>query len=92
VITPLKSPSSHPARRHPEEPAILPAPGATRWGIAGRAVRETLRRAGTDPGLSTAHLEIFAGGLHEYLTEFLDSMQQLSSNIQRSFFSSTTVE
>jgi uncharacterized alpha-E superfamily protein len=36
--------------------------------------------------------EIFAGGLHEYLTEFLESSQELSSQIQRSFFASTTVE
>jgi uncharacterized alpha-E superfamily protein len=36
--------------------------------------------------------EIFAGGLHEYLTEFLESSQDLSSQIQRSFFASTTVE
>jgi len=36
--------------------------------------------------------EIFAGGLHEYLTEFLESTQDLSVHIQRSFFSSTIVE
>ena len=36
--------------------------------------------------------EIFAGGLHEYLTEFLESMQDLSSQIQKSFFSSRVVE
>ena len=36
--------------------------------------------------------EIFAGGLHEYLTEFLDSMKGLSQEIQRSFFSSRTLE
>jgi uncharacterized alpha-E superfamily protein len=36
--------------------------------------------------------EIFAGGLHEYLTEFLESTQALSSGIQRSFFSSRVVE
>src|SRR5436190_128939 len=30
--------------------------------------------------------EIFATGLHEYLTEFLESMQDLSAQIQRSFF------
>ena len=32
--------------------------------------------------------DIFAGGLHEYLTTFLDSMQDLSRLIQASFFSS----
>jgi uncharacterized alpha-E superfamily protein len=36
--------------------------------------------------------EIFSGGLHEYLTEFLVAMQELSSEIQRSFFSSRVVE
>ncbi len=36
--------------------------------------------------------EIFSGGLHEYLTEFLESMQELSALIQRSFFASTAVE
>ena len=36
--------------------------------------------------------EIFADGLHEYLTDFLDSMQDLSDEIQRSFFSSRLVE
>jgi len=36
--------------------------------------------------------EIFAGGLHECLTDFLDSMQGLSQSIQGSFFSSRMVE
>src|SRR5258705_13137045 len=36
--------------------------------------------------------DIFADGLHEYLTEFLVSMQGLSVQIQKSFFASTTVE
>ena len=36
--------------------------------------------------------EIFRGGLHEYLTEFLESTQDLSVHIQRSFFASTMVE
>ena len=36
--------------------------------------------------------DIFAAGLHEYLTAFLDSMQDLSEDIQRSFFSSRVVE
>jgi uncharacterized alpha-E superfamily protein len=36
--------------------------------------------------------EIFATGLHEYLTEFLDAMQELSQDIQASFFSSRVVE
>src|SRR5258707_4882245 len=36
--------------------------------------------------------EIFSTGLHEYLTEFLESMQGLSADIQRSFFSARTVE
>ncbi len=55
---------------------------------------ETLRRAGQILAqLQYGRIsEIFSGGLHEYLTEFLESMQQLSSHIQRSFFSSTTVE
>jgi len=55
---------------------------------------ETLRRAGQILAqLQYGRIsEIFSNGLHEYLTEFLDSMQQLSSHVQRSFFSSTTVE
>ena len=55
---------------------------------------ETLRRAGQIlDGLQYGRIsEIFAGGLHEYLTEFLDSMEDLSSQIQQSFFSSRTVE
>ena len=36
--------------------------------------------------------EIFAGGLHEYLTEFLESMEDLSTQIQQSFFSARVVE
>ncbi len=31
--------------------------------------------------------DIFAGGLHEYLTDYLDDMQELSTQIQASFFS-----
>jgi uncharacterized alpha-E superfamily protein len=55
---------------------------------------ETLRRAGQILSqLQYGRIsEIFAGGLHEYLTEFLESTQQLSSHVQRSFFSSTMVE
>ncbi len=36
--------------------------------------------------------DIFSSGLHEYLTEFLESMQDLSGDIQRSFFSARVVE
>ena len=55
---------------------------------------ETLRRAGAIlAGLQYGRIsDIFSGGLHEYLTEFLDSMQDLSVQIQKSFFSATTVE
>jgi uncharacterized alpha-E superfamily protein len=55
---------------------------------------DTVRRAGQIlAGLQYGRIsEIFAGGLHEYLTEFLESMQDLSSQIQRSFFSSRVVE
>jgi len=55
---------------------------------------ETLRRAGQIlAGLQYGRVsDIFAGGLHEYLTEFLDSMHELSQDIQRSFFSSRVVE
>ena len=55
---------------------------------------DAVRRAGK----SLAALEygrisdIFAGGLHECLTDFLVSMQELSGDIQRSFFSSRVVE
>ncbi len=55
---------------------------------------ETLRRAGQVlAGLQYGRIsDIFAHGLHEYLTEFLDSMQDLSDDIQASFFSSRVVE
>ncbi len=55
---------------------------------------ETLRSADRIlAGLQYGRIsEIFAAGLHEYLTEFLDSMQVLSQDIQRSFFSSRVVE
>src|SRR5258705_12852276 len=55
---------------------------------------ETLRCAGQIvAGLQYGRIsDIFADGLHEYLTEFLVSMQGLSVQIQKSFFASTTVE
>jgi len=55
---------------------------------------ETLRRAGQILAqLQYGRIsEIFAEGLHEYLTEFLRSMQELSGLIQRSFFAATLVE
>jgi uncharacterized alpha-E superfamily protein len=55
---------------------------------------ETLRRAGQLLSqLQYGRIsEIFSGGLHEYLTEFLDSMQHLSTHVQRSFFSASVVE
>jgi uncharacterized alpha-E superfamily protein len=36
--------------------------------------------------------DIFAGGLHEYLTAYLDAMQPLSTQIHESFFAPTLVE
>jgi uncharacterized alpha-E superfamily protein len=55
---------------------------------------ETIRRAGQIlAGLQYGRIsDIFAGGLHEYLTAFLVSMQELSQDIQRSFFSARLVE
>jgi len=55
---------------------------------------EAVRRAGGIlSGLECGRIsEIFSEGLHEYLTAFLVSMQELSSDIQRSFFSSRVVE
>jgi uncharacterized alpha-E superfamily protein len=55
---------------------------------------ETLRRAGQVlSALQYGRIsEIFAEGLHEYLTEFLSSMQDLSVHVQRSFFSASVVE
>ena len=55
---------------------------------------ETLRIAGQIlAGLQYGRIsEIFAEGLHEYLTDFLESTQELSVNIQKSFFSSRVVE
>ena len=54
---------------------------------------ETLRLAGQMlAALQYGRIsDIFAGGLHEYLTEFLDSSQELSSDIQKSFFAPTVV-
>ena len=55
---------------------------------------ETLRLA----GVLLAQLQygrisdIFAEGLHEYLTEFLGATQKLSNGVQRSFFAPTLVE
>jgi uncharacterized alpha-E superfamily protein len=52
-----------------------------------------LRAVQIQKGLQDGRIsEIFATGLHEYLTEFLDSMQELSQDIQASFFSSRVVE
>ena len=55
---------------------------------------ETIRCAGQVlAGLQYGRIsEIFADGLHEYLTEFLESQRKLSQNIQASFFSSRMVE
>src|SRR5260221_9383729 len=55
---------------------------------------ETLRRAGQVlAGLQYGHIsETFPWGLHQHLTEFLESMQDLSAQIQKSFFSSSLVE
>ena len=36
--------------------------------------------------------EIFASGLHEYLTEFLDDMERLSLDVQKAFFAANVVE
>jgi uncharacterized alpha-E superfamily protein len=36
--------------------------------------------------------EIFSGGLHECLTQFLDDMQHLSKDIQKAFFTADVVE
>jgi uncharacterized alpha-E superfamily protein len=54
----------------------------------------TLRAAGEVlTGLQCGRIsDIFANGLHEYLTEFLESMEKLSQNVQASFFSSRMVE
>ena len=55
---------------------------------------ETLQLAGQIlAGLQFGRIsDIFAGGLHEYLTAFLESTQDLSSHIQSSFFSARVVE
>ena len=54
---------------------------------------ETLRQAAEIlSGLQYGKIsEIFATGLHEYLTEFLDSSQELGRLVQASFFSSSSV-
>ena len=55
---------------------------------------ETLRRAGRLlAALQYGKIsDIFTAGLHEYLTEFLQSTQELSNGVQRSFFAPTLVE
>src|SRR4029079_8990362 len=55
---------------------------------------ETVRRAVQIlAGLQHGRIsDIFAGGLHEYLTAFLDSMQDLSLHIPTHFFASAPVE
>ena len=55
---------------------------------------ETIRLAGQIlAGLEYGRIsDIFSRGLHECLTDFLDEMQQLSQNIQASFFSARLVE
>ncbi|WP_343034059.1 alpha-E domain-containing protein [Usitatibacter palustris] len=55
---------------------------------------ETLHRAGELlAALQYGKIsEIFAQGLHEYLTAFLKSTQQLSNGVQKSFFAPSVVE
>ena len=55
---------------------------------------EATRRAGQIlAGLQYGRIsEIFANGLHECLTDFLDSMHALSQDIQRAFFSANVVD
>jgi uncharacterized alpha-E superfamily protein len=55
---------------------------------------EASRRAGQIlSGLQEGRIsEIFANGLHEYLTDFLDAMQALSGDVQRAFFSANVVD
>jgi uncharacterized alpha-E superfamily protein len=52
---------------------------------------ETLRLAGQiHADLQYGRIsDIFSLGLHEYLTDYLDSMQELSTLIQQSFFAPT---
>jgi uncharacterized alpha-E superfamily protein len=54
---------------------------------------ETLRQAGQIlSGLQYGKIsDIFAAGLHEYLTEYLESAQELSRLVQASFFSSSNI-
>ena len=54
---------------------------------------ETLRQAGQIlSGLQYGKIsDIFATGLHEYLTEYLESAQELSRLVQASFFSSSNI-
>jgi uncharacterized alpha-E superfamily protein len=55
---------------------------------------ETLRLAGQiHSDLQYGRIsDIFSVGLHEYLTDYLDSMQELSTLIQQSFFAPTVEE
>jgi uncharacterized alpha-E superfamily protein len=55
---------------------------------------ETLRQAGQILAqLRYGRIsDIFATGLHEYLTDYLDAMQELSAQTQKSFFAPTLVD
>jgi len=66
--------------------------------ILGRVQNAHSGEAERKAGQILSHLQygrisdIFANGLHESLTEFLDDTQELSRLIQASFFASTSVE
>src|SRR5580765_5994033 len=66
--------------------------------ILGRVQNANSGEAERKAGQILSHLQygrisdIFANGLHESLTEFLEDTQELSTLIQASFFASTSVE
>jgi uncharacterized alpha-E superfamily protein len=66
---------------------------ATLQKVQNAQSKETLRLAGQImAGLLYGRIsDIFAAGLHEYLTDFLDSMQDLSRHIQGTFFAANAV-
>jgi uncharacterized alpha-E superfamily protein len=62
--------------------------------ILGNKGHEALRKAGDlNARLEFGRMdEIIAGGLHEYLTDFLDRTGELGAEIHQEFFASTEPE
>ena len=91
VITPLKlAGAADPARRHPEEPALLPAPGARHARATCRTrsrARRCAARARSWPSCSTgASRRSSPAACTSTSPNSSTRCSELSSSIQRSFF------